>query len=283
MANFKLSFVYSQPVNKGFTEVYYRTANSIREAATFDNAFLLGATQLRALITVLRKIRVSSVLGNRESVIVTVNRLGAQGADAAPDIAGSAAVVNLVSSVVPSSRRLWLRGLRDADIVRDLLSGIDAPTPQLSNMITLWIRYLSLNGFTIRSQMRVGVPPNVFSGITSVDGTIGSGLSVVHYAGVQVPAVGSRVLIAQLDPKCLPGVNGAWTVLASANGQFTIGYNMACVGIVATKTGRWRPLEFSYGGIDQGLSGFDHFGTRTTGAGFTSGRGRRRAVRLRSR
>jgi hypothetical protein len=285
MANFKIAFVYSQPIAKGFTEVYYRVADTIQQAATFSTNLLNHACNLRHPLTVLRKIRVSDTLGNRSSLVVAVNQGGnylAGSGDQGPDITGVSAVCLLASVAKASSRRVWLRGLSDTAVTRSSTTGLDTPTEQLRSAINNWIASLSRNNFAIRSLVKLGTPPNVYQRINSITGTVAQGKVTVTFTGVNQAAVGQRIIISQVSPKLYPGINGHWTVLAIGSNTFDIGYNLDQVPPSAVTVGKWRPEGYEYGQITEAISDFDHFGTRTTGAGFTAGRGRRRALHLRS-
>ena len=282
MPNFKVVFVYSNAPEKGFSEVYYRTASQLQSAAMFDQATLTAALRFRSQLTILRKIRVSDVDQPRSSIIRPINQNGWSVPSSVPETTGVAAVTILASSQFGSSRRVWFRGLNAVDVQRDPASGADVISSGMKQTINRWISILGNNAFTIRSLVPISVPPNIYQRITAISGTVGAGETTIAYQGQNPPTVGKRVIISQLNPKLYPALNGHYTVLSVALGTFTVAYNLDTAPQVSEKTGRWRPETYQYGNIDPSISGFDHFGTRTTGAGFTAGRGRKRAVRLRS-
>lgn len=285
MANFKVVFVYSQPQNRGWTETYYRTAADLASAAIIPGALFLALARPRHPLTSIVKVRVSDVANNRNSLVRTLN-LAVSGTplatDPGPEINSTSAVLNLVSTAPASTRRLWLRGLYDSDVRRNGSNGVDAPSPGLRADMTGLIAELAADGFTIRSLVRTGTAPNIYQQISQVSGATGAGLTVISYIGTSAPAVNDRVNLSQLSPKLFPGLNGTYTVLAVGSQTFTIRYNLDYTPPSVVPLGRWRPSSFNYGPIVPGLSSFLKFGSRDTGAGFSSGRGRKRSVRLRS-
>jgi hypothetical protein len=283
VANFKCVFVYSQPTSKGFSEVYYRTATDIAAASVFQRGFLNYATAMRHPLTILQKIRVSDVLNSRNTAVIPQNLTGTAGSTSlGPDVTGVSAVVNLNAPQYGATRRLWLRGLTDNDVTRNGTSGADTPSPELATAITAWIRVLANNQFCVRSLYTVTTAGYQNQPLASVSGTVGSGMATFTYVGsVNIP-LGSRILITRVSPKLLPGVNGYWTVIAAATNQFTVRYNLDQTPPAALTQGQVRLVAYNYGVISANTSRFDHFGTRTTGAGFTAGRGRKRGQHLRS-
>jgi hypothetical protein len=285
MANFKVVFVYSQPTNKGFSEVFYRTASDIAGASNLPIRLLAALTSTKAVPTILRKCRVSDTLNSRSTALISLNLSGTAypvSALESPEPTGVAAVVNLNSLTTGATRRLWLRGLADVDVGRNVVSGADQPSANLITNINNLISQLNINGFTVRSLVPLGAPPQVNQPITVVGGVIGSGMATITFAGVNPVTPNQRLLITRMSPKLFPGLNGYWNAVTGGANQFTIRYNLDQAPPAVVPTGQWRPVSYNYGLINPATSAFDHFGTRTTGAGFTPGRGRKRGIHLRS-
>jgi hypothetical protein len=198
-----------------------------------------------------------------------------------PDVTSTTAVLILASSTTGASRRLWLRGLNDGDVQRGNATGIDIPSANLVTAMNAWIVTCS-SSFVIRSLTPLGTPPNVYQQINSVTGVVGSGSATIGFIGVNPFLLGQSVIITQMSPKVFPGLNGKWTPTSGGVNTFTIPYNLDQAPPAGVAKGRWRPAIYQYGAIDGTISAFDHFGSRDTGAGFSAGRGRKRAVKLRS-
>lgn len=283
MANFKVVFQFSQPVSKGFNEVYYRQATDLGAASVFTPGFLAYSTNMRHPLTILQKIRVSDTLNSRNTAVITQNLSGTSAAVAeGPDITGVSAVVNLNAPQYGATRRLWLRGLTDFDVMRNSTSGADTPSSGLTNAIKGWIRVLANNQFCVRSLFTVTTAGYQNQPLSAISGAIGSGMVTLTYVGsVNIP-LNARILITRTNPKLFPSLNGYWNVIAVGSQQFTIRYNLDQVPPTELTQGQVRLVAYNYGVISSSTSRFDHFGTRTTGAGFTPGRGRRRGIHLRS-
>jgi hypothetical protein len=287
MPTFRVAFNFSEPPNKGWTEVYYDTNTSINNINTFDPLFFNLAMQSRHQLCTLRRVRITQLGGNRISQIVPVNIQGqAPGLpanDAGPDVASTAAVCLLTSSAPISSRRVWMRGLPDDYVERDQFSGVDTPTARGLQSINQWINLLALNAYQIQSLTPLGAEPLVMHNITAVSGTIGAGVCTLTTDGVIAPPANSRIIVYRMSPKFFPGLNGHWSVLSATPTSIVIRYNLVYTPPTLAQPGKYRPETYQYGAIaGTPASGFSHFGSRDTGPGFSSGRGRRRAVRLRS-
>jgi hypothetical protein len=281
MPNYKVVYVYAAPISKGFTEVYYRTAASLAAAASFDQTSIVKALAPRNPLTVLRKIRVSDTANNRTAIQIPINQNNKLNVPSSPDVVGTTAVLTLASTQTGATRRLWMRGLSDVDVLRDPNTGADTPSPGLLTAITNWIAVVA-NNFTIRSLTQLGTAPNIYQTITSVSGIVNAGLCTITFTGTSPYVAGQQIIITRMSPKLFPGINGRWTPTFVDANHFTIPYNLDQSPPLATLTGKWRPAIYQYGTIDASVSNFLAFGTRDTGQGFLTGRGRKRAVHLRS-
>jgi hypothetical protein len=278
MPNFKLVFQFTQP-SKGWSEVYYRTATDVRAASVLSQSFIDSMRNFRANITTLIKVRVSDVLNNRSSVVVPINQVGGPTPGLTADITASAAVVTLNAPLVGSSRKVWLRGLPDTYITRDLTSGIDTPDPRLLSGINNFLNQLAVSAFTVRALAKIGVPPNVFTTLISVTSVAGAGTITLNFAAGPTFAIGTQINITQVSQKLFPGLKGTFTIVSSTVTTAVIAYNALTTGTSLLTRGRIRPVNYLFGNIDFQTSNFSNFGTRATGKNPLGGRGAKRGTR----
>jgi hypothetical protein len=275
--NFKLVFQYTQP-NKGWTEVFYRTATDLGAASQLPQALILAMTTYKDPLTTLVKCRVSDVLNNRSSVVVNINQIG-NFSSAGAEPTGVAALVNLLSTTPPSTRKIWLRGLSDSAIARSPGSGNDNPNPVLISGINAVINQWSTNGFTIRSLTKVGPPPNNYISILSVGVVAGAGQVTLNTIAGPVYNPGTLLIINQVNQKQFPGLKGIFSVISSTATTVVIPYNGTVTEIVTLQKGRFRVATYNFGGMQNTGAGFVGFTTRSTGKNPLGGRGAKRGTR----
>ena len=280
MANFKVVCQFTQP-DHGFTEVYYRQADNLAAASVFSSRLIASILNYRAELTSLRKIRISDVLNNRSSVVVNINQTASALAGTA-DMVFTAAIVTLNSPSIGARRQLWVRGLTDDSVKRNLNTGLDEPSANLLAGINQHCRALSQNGFAVRALSRLTVPPLVYTNIMSVV-VAGSGFVTFVVPNTWNLTTSRRVILSQFSTKEFAGLNGHWTATQVDATHFTVPYTSALPpGTYLVSKGRTRPEEYVYGVMDYTTSGFNRFGSRDTGKNPLGGRGRRSAPRIRS-
>jgi hypothetical protein len=278
MPFYKLVFNYSTP-QKGWSEIFYREASNIQTAARFTDRLLVTMSSLRAAIVSLDSCRVSDVANNRNTLIVPFEAGGSQGA--AVDVGGTSAILVLNDPTNGANRHLWMRGLADEQINKDINTGQDTPAPILAANITNYIRGISGAGFSIRSLGKLGTPPNVYKNVKSITTVKNTGVVTVEMeAGFFLPSDG-MLIFSQMNPKDWPGLKGVFKGTRVTDSSFTIPYNWHVDGVFPVAKGRVRPANYVYGPINSGTSGFLRFGTRDTGRGPSLGRGRRTGQRIR--
>lgn len=283
MAFFKEVFIFSLGSNS-WSEIYYSSANTIAEAATFFPGFIKFRTDLLAPDAVLNKIRISDVLNLRSTVLININRGGTSPSALLPDVTQTAAVITLNSTARPANRQLWMRGLPDDYVMRDD-AGRDNPPTAFLKAVQLWIIALNANNYQIPSLNKVAVPPaqpNVYSRITQAAPTAGQNTTTLTFANTYTPQPNNRVIISQCSPKALPGINGHWTLLPLTATTGVINYVMPSANPVILNKGQMRPEIYNFGVINKDTSQFNFYRSRKTGRSFLGGRGRRTAVRIRS-
>lgn len=280
MANFKVVLNFSQG-GSTWGEQYYRTASDLNTASGFDNEFRLRALRMKHPSTRLTKIRVSEVTNNRNSVVVP-NTVRVAASSSAPDVVATAAVCKLVSLATGASREVWIRGLIDSQVFRDEATGNDIPQGALPANLTAWIASLSANGFSVRSLQKINGTSITYKKLNQIviaaDGTV----TFTAETGWTLSSSG-RVILSQLDKKLFPALNGHWKIYNVSGTTFTVSYRShLAAGTYPLYSGRTRPEEFDYGGINASRSGFAYFGTRQTKNVSTGSRGKRSTQVLRS-
>lgn len=126
MPIYRLNFIY-QLADQGWTETYYRFADSARLASHFgDPQHLQHWMDCRPHAAKLMAIRAQGVDGLRR---VYLRELGLQGLFDDPDVTCTAAVLQL-DFAGTAGRHLWLRGLADS-LVKRRFNGSDNPQPRL--------------------------------------------------------------------------------------------------------------------------------------------------------
>lgn len=281
MANFKCVFQFTQP-DKGFSEVYYRTASDLAAATVFDLETRRRAVRFRHKLTVLRAIRVSEVTNNRNAVVIRVNRSTDSIGIKEPDICSTAAVYTLNAPTTGARRQVWFRGLNDGDVLRDASNGADLPSADLISGIESWVRTLANNGFTVRALAKIDGVTIRYTNVTNIIVDANGIVNLTFPAGF-TPTFSNRVILSQFDQKLWPGLNGAWFLTNVSTGVYTIKYKSHLpAGTYIITKGRSRPEEFTYGAISANLSDFNKFSSRDTGRNPTGGRGRRSTKFLRA-
>jgi len=281
MAFFKEIWVSSQG-GRGFNEVYYKSADDLDTAATYPLALINAALGMRSNLTILQKIRVSSVVGNRVTAVVNINRpvTGGAGLDG-PDVASTAAVYNLNSFSKGFTRRVWFRGLPDCQVRRDPSTGQDIPGATLATAAKNFIIKLASNGYQVRALFKLtGVAPLVNVPITSVVVPVNPGTISLTNAGFntldQQPYV-----VSLIDPKLFPGVNGIRRAYGNGNNELILRYRSALApGTFTQLRAHMRVASYDYGPITPGDNDFSKFGSRDTGKNSSGGRGRKTATKL---
>jgi hypothetical protein len=283
MAFFRYTFTFTQ-FNQQWSEIWYGQAADLQTASVIPPANLVPFMGPLNTSVQLLKIRVNDVALNRSSTVVTPAGVFGLNNESSPDITGATALINFSAPSVKSSRKVWLRGLSDASIQRNQNSGIAIPSPVLRASINSYITNILNFPFLVQANAKVAVPPvapNVWTNLSTINGTSGQGqVSLACPAGA-VPAAYSFVTLTRTDPKQWPGLRGIFQVQSVGAASFTVNYEPAQSVVNVTLKGRWRPINYQYGGIDDDASGFQGFTTRKTGKNTQGGRGARSPQRLR--
>jgi hypothetical protein len=283
MPYFKYVFTFTQ-FNQQWSEIWYGLNADLPTAAS-----LLTVARVQPFVTpccssvTLIKARISDVANNRTSVVLQFNLFGGAGS-VSPDVTNTAALLNISAPSVGATRKVWKRGLLDADVVRSSGSGLSLPSPNLNTNLAVYFANLVSQGFMVQAQTKVAippVPPNVWTNFSTVSATAGNQQLQIACPVPLTPAQYSLINITRVAQKEWPGLHGIFSVLQSAAGVFTIGWNSPNTIVAANLAGRWRPVNYQYGNVVALGTGFQEFTSRKTGKNSQAGRGARSAQRLR--
>lgn len=279
---FKEIWTFLSGSNK-WSEVYYSTANSLDRAASFPESLLNARLVLLDPFNNLQKIRVSDTANPRASVVVYIRRSGISSlSGTGPAPASQAIVSTLVSTTFPSSRRLWMRGHAQGYASRNATTGVDTLAPTFALFLNAWFAKLADNGYVIYAANRVGQNGIVNQKVTQVDGTAGSGTSVVTLSAPPAFVAGQRVTFGSMSSKDFPGLNGEYAVQSVAGNTFTILYATSQNLLIKANTGKvHRVLRVDNASITASRSAFSFIGERKTKNDSTGSRGARSAKRIR--
>jgi len=148
----KLVFFYNQ-YDAGWSETYYVAGSDPKLfAGTLTKQFLQNSVAFRSASTVLKAVRCTRIEPPRFAFLLRPypspqgQRAFASGEG--PDVTSTDAVIQL-NGQIGASRRVFMRGLYDADVQRDSF-GVDFMGPILSKGINLFVAGLMAYGTTIR-------------------------------------------------------------------------------------------------------------------------------------
>lgn len=279
MSLYKMAFVYQQ-VDKVWSEVYYRNTDTARGATAGLGDLITNLMAIRPPIVQLKKIRVNNVENNREGLVYSTNFVGTNGFS--PDVTNTAAVCNLVSVDGSLRRKLWIRGLCDKDVIRDLLTGFDLPSAYLTKSLNTIFANLNEAEMRIRALFGLGalnVSREKIKSLTAVAG--GSQVSVL-FQNATSSWITDEAILSQLNPKLFPGLSGKFKIYNYTAAGFNVFYKPTFTGTLTVDKGFARAAQYQSGTISDTLSTFDKFSSRKTGGNSLSGRGRRSSVHIRS-
>jgi hypothetical protein len=282
----KVVFFYQQGA-RGWTETWYTQANNpiSWQEVNITPALLTTLVAFRAAGTRVVACRISQVDPPRLSFTLQfagrykiVSTLGST--TNAPDMASTDAMWQ-INGTDGSKRKLFIRGLRDVDTVRDA-DGFDTPSPFLTSGVNKMLTNLFNIGLVLRSQVR---PPN---GGLAWNTVIGVTPQVAMPAYTQITTLNNPVLpspppckivFQQLNKDNLPGF--------PIQTETVPGFVIAGNGIVVKyryrgpsnptpfTTMRFTGLVYTY--IAMGTWTFVAFSERKTGRPFGVPRGRARS------
>lgn len=287
MALFKQVWTFNGPSGI-WSDVWYRAATNFQEASTIGADLIAQRVSLLHPVNRFKKVRVSTIAGIRQSVVIPINVRGTGNPTAAipganfPANEVESVTCNLGSAAFPSSRRWWLRGTPELAVFRQP-DGTPLVNPAFQMALNGFFLKLEQRNYVILARERVGNAQVFINKLLSVDGTAANGLSVLTLdlnAGVDV---GNMITIAQANPKDVPALNGNFKVLAVLGKTITVQYTTPGNRLIPTLTGYVKKLVYSETAvISAALCGFNSLGGRKTKNAVTGSRGARSAKRIRA-
>lgn len=269
-----------------WTEVYYSTAGSITQAATFHPGFLGLRLAMLHPTARLNKIRVSDIGNPRITSLVKVGSQGTADAAQQPAPIDSAIVCTLNSITGPGRRKLWLRGwsigtgLGLGDAFRDPASGNDVFTAGFKQKLKSWLIGLASNAYIVLVRTKATVAGFQPFDVTNADGTSADGKTVLTLVQQPTFAVNDNILATKFSTKDLPSLSGTFKVIAVAANKVTITYTTPSNLAFNTPGAQVRKLVYlETATIDAPSSGPDYIGGRKSRGAFFGTRGARSAHR----
>lgn len=289
MPLFKEVWHFESSPSGSWNEVYYSEAPTLDYAADFPPTLLQDRLNLLHPVNELAWIRVSDVQIPRVATVRPINRKGERflslvDADGPANL-DEAAVITLSSTVVPASRKLWLRGMAETDVSRDRSTGQTIILPTFRGLIDAWIRRLASanNNYVIKTRTRVGQVDVVRGNIIKLAPSLNPTMTDITTDPVLNVGSGDRIVVNSADPKITPGLRGEFAVYGAIGGVITIPYRLPLDQVLTTVARGYvfRSLLRSGAIINPKASGFAYLGSRRSKNERTSSRGARRAQRLR--
>lgn len=277
--------LYFNQFASGFSETYYHpSTNPITLADSLSNAFYQAAAAPRSVDTILVAARFSDTLPPRASTLVRPYPV-AQGTrsgtlDVGPDVVSTDAVWLLTSSL-GATRRLFMRGLADQDVRRDIF-GNDLPSATLRTLTYAWLQALFAAGFSIRTSQR---PPNaglVWSPVIRVARDPESSARSSYFISTSATQLFTRGQSVQFNgvPKSLPRFPRKAVITNAVRVDdvwwYFLQYGLPGGVFVDPPTMRVTPSSYAYSVISRWA--FERFSEHKTGRPFGSLRGRARGA-----
>jgi len=275
--------LYFNMYNSGWSETYYHPTDDPKGlATTLPNSFYQGSVSFRSGGCQLKAIRFSKTEGDRQSFLARPypNAQGTAGTagDPGPDVASTDAVF-LLTGASNTSRRVYMRGMADLDVKRDIF-GNDILSASLRNGTNLFFQSLTQQGFAIRKQARPPAEALIWypaERVTASETNRGQEAAIANVGGWGAIAVGGQVTFNGI-PKSLPGFPRTAVVIRkySEGGFFLIDIKYSVPGGVAQFPSSLKVAQVkNLFGVITGWQ-FERFSERKTGRPFGSLRGRAR-------
>lgn len=268
-----------------WSEVWYSAASSIDVAATFSNAFKAGRMALCDPATTWVDVIITDT---QDPTVHKEVRIGVSGSDAAggnavgPANPAEAIVSKLKSATSRAVRHWWLRGLHETATSVTPETGVSRIQPAIEVVLKEFFLALQNSGYIIARRQPTSLAGFGKIFISEVNGTAGNNQSIVTTKTDHGYAVGDIVTFHRVDKKVLPGLKGAFTVLAKTNNTLTIDYSTPQNLDILTVAGYVRKyLIDGTATIKASECRFFSCATRQTKNASIGSRGAQRAARLR--
>lgn len=267
---------------QGWTETFYREAETASAATDLASNFIGKSSMIRAGGIEFQGIRASNIAGTRDTFLRLPNHAvitASRDADLKPDITAVSALYRLYAAG-GKSRNIWFRGLPDADTIRERTSGISTPTEAYRDLLDRYKDAMVFN--SLRVQSRVVNPADtatftIMSPVTPPQaGFVKLNFGAFPPAWVQ----GDKIDIGGPSTEDYPQLKGRFEIQVKTDTHVIIrvpGFTFPGTDPVIVIFGA-RRLAYEYPLIQTGQ--FVRFSTHDTGRPFGVPRGRR-AVRRR--
>lgn len=284
MAFTKIVIFYNQGP-RGFSETYWLPDQNPKAAADgLTNQFLNAMVGFRAQNTSIYAIRASNEGPPRLSYLrlAGFQFQGASGltAESLPDVITTTAVVRL-SSAAGVTRRVFLRGLPDDLVVRNIFAR-DTPPAAMIAAIDKYTKALATAGMQIRYQLRPPAGGLAFQQVSALiqppDLPQYTQITFVPVAGF-APVTGANIVFSGIDPRLrdFPRIAKITSVgVIGVTQTLNIAYRMPAGGLVSPAKMKMLNLVYGLSPIAEG--DFERFSEHKTGRPFGLLRGRSRAV-----
>jgi hypothetical protein len=281
----KVVFFYNQDA-QGFSETYYHNStNPFTLANGLGDGLFASAIAMRGAGTQLLGVRCTlqdqfvrtsftRLLGNTYLVS------GGPSTSTNPDVTSTAGLIKLIDNS-GQSRKLYLRGLKDNDVLRDA-NGFIQTTARLNGQLKKFVSYLSANGLCIRTGVR---PPNgtlIWNAVKQIEpvATGSPNTKIDLFAGSGYVA-GTTVIFQGIDRDVLPGFPRSAVVVdhveaAPASITIPYTYRAATDVVIPAKPVKFTAVKFNYTTIQD--YELENWTEHKTGRAFGVPRGRLRSV-----
>jgi len=286
----KMTLFFNQFAS-GFSETYYHPTDDAGQLAQdIPNSLYQKACSFRSISVILKAARFSRVsndpntLPTKQSFLIRPypTAQGTRGTEEEPgaDVVSTTAVYALHASNA-AKRRVWVRGLWDGDVKRDIF-GNDIQTAGLDSDTDKYFSALKGFGFTIRWLVRPPTDGLVWLQVAQVNHLLTTQADRCHFvnsnAAPQYEA--GDWLSFNGIPASLPGFPRSTQIISvtTVDGvrNYAIAYRLPGGVTVIPKSLKSTMLKYTASTIFTKI--FERFGEHKTGRPFGSLRGRSRAV-----
>jgi hypothetical protein len=278
---YKQIWTFSSSNAGTWSEVFYKQAATLDQARTISAAHMRKRLAMLSSVCYLEKIRTAEITNLRNAETDAWGRVGAW-TTGAPLVDTASCVVNLISSLIPSTRKWWMRGINDDFITRDTLNGRERLRPLAQTALQDFLDSLESNQYLILPKVNQVAAGHANNPLVQVDGSLNVGKSTITLKNPAAAVAGDIIIIARASKKDLPGLNGRWKILASAGFTMDIDYATPNFAVVKATTGYVNQYVPVVGAIISGArSSFGYYGDHQTKNVLTGSRGAKSAARVR--
>jgi hypothetical protein len=272
-------------VEEDWSETYFCTADTIALArAKFDSGFISASQLCRHPLTFMPFVRISQRDQPRNATLFNLQSSSQSVAGVGAEPARVCAEYRLVNTPLGLRRTLFMRGLRDADVERDPVTGEDQPSGGLQQAAASYFAALEARGLQINALMPItkSDPWDFYLAKNVI--VDGSNLVTINFVRLPDPAPSKRAILSRFDPKIWPGLAGHFDTVSPVLGGFQVRYTCRrAVGTYTDGLGQMRYEAYRQGTITAVDCTFRRFASHATKSGPFSIRGRKRSVHLRYR